>query len=339
MMAGVLRRLAQRIAPQSPTSPVFPPLEAFLKIGAVGRLDYPALREGRVEVRYRAVDPLLDAIPPGAMIGLRDHIVRLSATAHSLAETGWDAGWGAVAANLHLAASLNDVFADTDIRNTGYMCSPAAEYEEVNGELAEKHLAGVIVLTLVWTAYEGAVEATHPGRGARRPRGAMGRDVLQAEPSGVYIPYLRDVVLRALAESSWPTVFGTPEMSRVIKSGSWAAIGAEHMRQFRNAMIHGDVGKPDPKDWGDRSRYVVDEDPAVSQFRHHTRVVLLLIQALALRDTTKEDMLSGWMLDQVPARLLLSELHCRIDDGYDDDDEEVYRLDLADERLRDPDKI
>ena len=74
-------------------------------------------------------------------------------------------------------------------------CSPAADYEAADSEIAAKHLSAVIVFTLVWTTYECAVEMmTADGGGGR---GALGRDLV-ASAAPAHLPQLAEALSRAL---------------------------------------------------------------------------------------------------------------------------------------------
>lgn len=86
------------------------------------------------------------------------------------------------------------------------------------------------------------------------------------------------------------------------------------MRQFRNAMIHGTVRRPEPRDWGERSNYIINADPVIMQFEVNIRLLLLLIQILALQAVEPTDALSGWRSDVDPADVVLRQLHCVVEE-------------------------
>ena len=314
-LAGALRALADRLHDTPcPTRDTVPSID-FRRMPFAARLDFQAMGRGTLALTYSAFDPIWgDGQPHDDLIGLRDHLKRLSFTANELASLGVHGEWWAVTSNLRMAASLQELAADTDLDQTTWMCGSAADYEAANGELTEKHLAGVIVFNLVWTAYECAVEAASGPYGLRQPRGARGRE-LMFRMKADRLPYLRRTVIEALSVTQEVPDFAHVEMRRAITARSWAAIGAEHLRQFRNAMTHGAVPKPKPKDWGRSSRYQVDEDPAITQFASHIRLTLMLIQILAVDGVGPKDTLAPWRFDEDPALALLSQLHCDIEDG------------------------
>ena len=313
-LARALADAALRLAPDLPsrTSTVLLPGEA-LKLAAFGRLDSTALREGRVEVRYMALDPVWREEPKqeGGMIPLRTHMSRLCLAANELLQRGSAAEWYGVSQHLHLAASLNDLSADTDLDGAGAYCRPAAEFDEANTEVAEKYLAGFIVFNLAWAAYEGAVEIVSEPFGMKQPKGARGRDLLVQLFGDKRFPHLRTAVLEAFElRNSSCGAFNTAEMRRMIATGSMAGIGAEHLRGFRNAVAHGDIAKPMPGDWGDNSRYCADNDPHIRKFHANTRIALLLTQMLMRSTLGETDELCAWMSVPQPACLVLTQLHC-----------------------------
>ena len=255
----------------------------------------------------------LKRVDPTGLIELHDHMVRLCMVCNELAER-YSPPWAPVYENLLLAASLTDISADTDLQNTTFMCRPAAEYEAVHSQLTEKHVAGMIVTSFVWTAYECAVEAVAGKSASRRPKGALGRNLLFNQFGDHPFPYLRDCVLRAIGVTLVPPPFSSEIAKTILAEGAWAAIGAEQLREFRNAMIHGKLRKPEPRNWGDEPVSEYANDPSIMQFEPNVRLILLLIQILALCDTDPDDQLSGWRLETDPAHLLLSQLHCVIDE-------------------------
>lgn len=331
-LATLLSRWGQSLDPVWSTPNQFIRPGELLKLPNVGRLDFEALRDGRVEVKYGALDPLWkNGDEASGMVNLREHVVRLCLIANELAGGDQTGSWWPVSENLMLAASITDLSADTDLQNTSMMCRPAAEYEDVNSQLTEKHLAGVIVTTLVWTAYECAVEAVAGGEGKRKPKGALGRDLILEEFGDQRFPHLRATVMRALSTAPKPPDFTSSEARRALAIGAWAALGAEHLRQLRNAMVHGSVRKPEPRDWGKRSNYIIDADPVIMQFEVNVRLLLLLIQILALQAVEPADALSGWRAEADSADVVLRQLHCVVEK----DDQLALPLDDAPLRTAD----
>ncbi len=330
--ARVLARWADKLDPVWSAPSQFIRPGELSKLPNIGRLDFDALRDGRIVVQYGALDPFWRQHDEASgMIDLREHTIRLCSVTNELAAGDPSGSWWPVSENLLLAASLTDLSADTDVHNTSMMCRPAAEYEHANTELTEKHLAGVIIANLVWTAFECAVEAVAGPTGRRKPKGASGRDILFASFGDRRFPQLRATVLQAIRTAPATPAFTSDEAKRALVAGAWAAIGAEHLRQFRNAMVHGQVRKPEPKDGGDRSEYVIDADPVIMQFEANVRLLLILIQILGLQVVEPTEEIFGWKSDPAPADIVLSQLHCIVEE-----DDQLH-LPLRDAPLLTPD--
>jgi hypothetical protein len=268
---------------------------------------------GNVKERYRALDPIWQDGSGAAknMIPLRYHMMRLCCVADEFANRGYSEGWRAVAENLHLAASLRDLSTDTDVYGDSFMCSGAADFDEAHSEVAAKYLAGVVVFNLVWTAYEGAVETASPPPAGRHAKGARGRDLIVRALGDKHFPHLRAAVLDALDLASTTCLdFGSREMRRMLAAGSIAGIGAEYLREFRNALAHGTLSKPMPDDWGKGSEYVADNDPGIQQFHANARVALVLIQILMRFASNDSYELTVWLNERQPVSLILTQLHC-----------------------------
>ena len=313
-LADVLTAAAKQLAPEhrGAGSLVLCPGEE-LKLPMLGRLDFDALRCGRVKVRYRALDPIWLDVPEhaGCMISLRNHVTRLCLASGELSHEALSGEWHAVQENLHLAASIKDISADTDIDSSSFMCSSVAEFDDANTEVAEKYLAGVIVFNLVWAAYESAVEMASKSFGLKQPRGARGRELLLQLVGDKHFPHLRSAVFDAVGlRNDRCADLSTGEMRRAIASQSMAGIGAEHLRQFRNAVTHGSITKPMPGDWGDKSEYSADQDLGIRQFHANTRLALLLIQILMRSALPQCTDLQAWLPESHPADLVLTQLHC-----------------------------
>ncbi|MEA3017995.1 MAG: hypothetical protein QOI38_2717 [Sphingomonadales bacterium] len=305
----------------------------FFGLAGASRLDWRAFDDGKIRMRYSATDPVwADVEPDPFLVDLREHVRRLCVAAHEMATHPLGDRWDEVAHNLRLAYSLVDVFAETDVDGASMWCSPVADYESANGELTEKHLAATIVFTFVWTAYECAVEALAAPLSRRAGRGAKGRDLVAAV-SMPHLPFLRIVLLNAAEFDRDSTDFSHPDMRRMLQRGSIPGIAGEHLRQFRNRLIHGDLPKPEPEDWGDRSEYVVDEDPHLRRFHANIRLVLLLLQTLAIDAVDEDQELEAWLEGPCCARLALQQLHC-CESRTDARDEP--ELDLDDETIPSP---
>ncbi|MDE0711378.1 MAG: hypothetical protein OXH60_04495 [Rhodospirillales bacterium] len=289
------------------------------------RLHFGALQEGHVKVKYRALDPIWrnNTADSGGMIPLREHVKRMCTVANYLSHLGTANELQTIAESLHLAASLDDLFADTDLDGSSLYCRPAADFEEANSEVAAKYIASVIVFNFVWIAYEAAVEvaSTRAENKKRLGKGARGRDILLRIMGDKCFPYLRESVIEAINLSASSAIeHNNDEMLRLFSVRATAAIAAEHLRCFRNAVTHGTV-KPDPEDWGDESRYCADEDPALRQFHVNIRITLILIQLIIRNQLDPNDEIAVWQfspelyefhLHDEPDALLLTQLHCEL---------------------------
>lgn len=260
-----------------------------------------------------------------ALVPLRDHVIHLSAVAAEMAAVGEP--WDGVAENLLYAASLRDVMADTDIHDTAPYCESAMDYESVHSALTEKFLAGVIIFNLVWNAYESGVEVVGKAIGGKRPKGALGSDLLLSAKRR--LPYLRDVTMRAL-ELSDPRSNGDRGFLRFVRRHSIEGIAGESLRQFRNSVIHGDFPKPRPSDqnmedlgWSSRG------DKFLPLFQSNVRLSLMLTQQFML-DFVSPEFEITWRSEDLPAVLVLTQLHC-----VQTDDDEQLSLPLKAELLSD----
>ncbi len=244
---------------------------------------------------------------------MREHIQRMVSVTAELSSAASSDRLDPICENLRLAASLEDLSVDTDIDGTGVWCSPAAAFDAANNEVTAKHIAGVIVFHLVWIAYETAAElASKPRESAKyRGKGVLGRAVILRLMGDRRFPHLRQVLSAALElYATDMEYFRTKEMSPLVEAGSIAAIGAEHLRCFRNSVIHGEIVPPTPEDWGESSEYNADNDPVIRQFHANIRLTLLLIQMLLRSQCNNNDELDGWSSSPKPSVLVLSQLHC-----------------------------
>ena len=144
-----------------------------------------------------AIDPAIDTFVCGCgkptclfsrLHPFRDHIAELYRVISACETEGCFEGesWNAVLYSLQMAASIQDVNADTgyvDNTQSVMFCSRAAEYENKKSDVACKYVAAFSIFTFLWAAYAGAVERALPnelkrlsaegkfGERARRPFG------------------------------------------------------------------------------------------------------------------------------------------------------------------------
>lgn len=271
------------------------------------RIDWDALDKNQLKIKYYATNAIWSDIDEKEfLIDLREHVRRLLITLNELSFAIGSSEIEAAAYNLKMAYSLTDVFADTDVDGASMWCGPVADYEATDAELTEKHLAAVVVFNFVWTAYERIIESVDSGSGGR---GARGRDFVR-ERCKYFFPYLSFVLHGALELDAGGTDFKDKNMIRMLNFASIPAIAAEHLRQFRNRVVHGDLEKPPPMDWGAGSEYVVDADPHLRRFYANTRLTLMLIQLISGTHVNKAQEIDAWLDDPCDARIVLEFLHC-----------------------------
>lgn len=307
-ISGLFRGLADRIDPPLRLRPQEKlQLQDLLSLPGGERLDWRSLDQGEVRVRYRATDAVWgDVEGNGNLIDLREHVRRMCVAAREIGQFAQGDGWGDVAHNLRLAYALTDLFADTDVDGLSMWCNPVADYESADSELAAKHLAATIVFTFVWTAWESLIDVMGAGVVGK---GAKGRDIVVRLASGE-MPHFRAVLFNAFALDYGQVDFAHRDMRRLLDMGSLPGIAAEYLRQFRNRVIHGDVQKPEPGDWGDSSKYRADEDPHLRRFHTNIRLLLLLLQIIARSLVDRGTHLESWLEYPRDGKSALEQLHC-----------------------------
>ena len=322
-VAGLFRRLSDRLGPDAPPGTQHRPEQRdLLHLPDTTGLDPLSLDRG--EMRRNATDAVWDdAAGDDGLVDLREHVRRLCMAVIELDQHPLGSGFDAVAHNLKLAYSLTAVSADTDIDGTSAWCRPAADYEAADEVLTEKYLAATIVFTFVWTAYERLVDASTKGpggKGAKSGRGAKGRDLAARIVRG-HPPHLRRILLDALELDRGGIDFSEGGMSGMLRLGSMPGMAAEHLRQFRNRMAHGDLRKPEPRDWGKGRKSPDHEDADLRRFRANVRLLLLIIQLLVASGLRKGSAIQAWLEQPCDARQVLRTLHCIGDDRNIDEPE------------------
>lgn len=158
--------------------------------------------QGQLVKRYWATDPADLAVVCTCgregchrvrLLGFRDHIAELYRILLKVneEEIAFDepSGWESVLYGLRMAASIQDVEADT-----GYvedpmilaLCEPTIAYERGQSEMASKYVAGATVFNFLWQAYEAVVSAVAPdelrGLAKQQRFGERGRRLLETRP-------------------------------------------------------------------------------------------------------------------------------------------------------------
>lgn len=249
------------------------------------------------------------------MISLRDHIKRLLSVSHSL--TPW-ASYSSISENLHLALSLDALRANTDIYCTSPWCRVASEFDEVNNELMARYLGGIHIFRHVWITYEVAIKMASTASELKKygnSKGALGREVILRMMAHRSFPHLCRVLSEALEfHHGEKNKDRTNRLCQLIAKRCLAPIGSEHLRLFRNAVVHGDIPPPHPEDWGEASTYYPENDTHIRQLHTNTRLALILIQML-LREHWYQNRNSQVLRPTLePIYLALTQLHCNTSD-------------------------
>jgi hypothetical protein len=229
---------------------------------------------------------------PGYLAPFRDHIARLHhvlAYAHTPGQLGncRDQSWSGVNYHLQMAASIEDVEADTgyvDLRGSSAYCEPVADYDAEHSRLASQYASALIIFNFVWAAYEGAIKVGAPDFLPKEHTAFRGRELMALhEATASSLSAFEDITRNAHRRLLH---VGDLEGDRAkidrYPPGS-AAQAAELVRLFRNHLAHGSDAPPAP-----------DQDHALCRtirFYKLARLLLLLIQVIAIQALDPPDAL------------------------------------------------
>ena len=253
---------------------------------------------GELVKRYWATDPAEFALVctcgregchRARLLGFREHVAELHRVLLKVNEEesafNKPSEWESVLYGLRMAASIEDVEADT-----GYvedpmvfaLCEPTIDYERGQSEMASKYVAGATVFNFLWQAYEAivSVTATDELRGlARQQRfGERGRRLIETRPDmTTRFRGCSDLVKVALLQCRRGGRM-VDRCDRIEKkfSGDDLVAAAEVAREFRNFLFHGGDEAPAHEDWGD----VLTSRCRIYRFYSVSCLVLYLIQAM-----------------------------------------------------------
>jgi hypothetical protein len=256
-----------------------------------GYARYIRSADGTQVSRYTAIDPADEAIwctcgksecPRARLLPFRQHLVELHRVLSRLA----DEDWGGVLYGLRMAASIEDVVADTgyvEYLEVFALCETTIDYENAQSEMAAKYVAGATIFNFLWQSYESAVARTAPTELVRLLKeerlGERGRRLFEARPElSARFPGLKALVRLALFQCRHGELLDDrldrltarfPEQDFVT--------AAEIGREFRNFLFHGEDKVPHHENWGSAalSRY------RLYRFYTVSRLLLYLLQALA----------------------------------------------------------
>lgn len=227
-------------------------------------------------------EALLDIVPgftwegergDGSRVGvvpLREHIARLSRLSGWLSHQPLMKQLAGVSHNLRMARAVVSIRADDALDEAATYCSSAAAYDDATDAYTAVYVALVISTTFTWQAWEGIVEMSHSDL---RSRGVAGRQMAGLF-NGDRISGFREILFVTMSALSNYIEYDASGMKTALRRGSHTAIAAEIARQFRNALIHGDVLRPEPPGW-DRDGRAED---MLAGLRALIRLVLFLVQ-------------------------------------------------------------
>lgn len=265
--------------------------------------------DGRETKRYTAIDPAQLSVVctcgrkgcyRARLLPFREHVAELYRVILKVheEEVGWGttSPWESVLYALRMAASIEDVEADT-----GYvedpmvfaLCEPTIDYERGQSEMASKYVAAASIFNFIWQAYEAAVSETAPGELIKLMKdkrfGERGRRLLEARPELTEkFPGVSDLVKLALVQCRKGGLMSNRCDDVEAKYGNSTLVAAAELaRQFRNFLFHGGDEAPAHEDWGD----TVTSRCRIYRFYSVSRLVLHLIQSLCWIEHEDSDLL------------------------------------------------
>lgn len=254
--------------------------------------------DGRIARRYSAIDPAETAVRctcgraechRGRLLPIREHVAELYRVILKIDEEEIavcePSHWASVLYALRMAASIEDVEADT-----GYvedpmvfaLCEPTVDYERGQSEMASKYVAASTFFNFIWQAYEASVSETAAGelnRLAKEQRyGERGRRLLEARSElSSRFRGTGDLVKLALLQCRKGGRMDDRCDNVEGKYGNTTLIAAAELaREFRNFLFHGGDESPGHEDWGD----VVTSRCRIYRFYSVSLLLLYLIQAM-----------------------------------------------------------
>jgi hypothetical protein len=257
------------------------------------------MADGTFANRYTAIDPAKYAIvctcgKPDCVrvrfLPFRDHIAKLHYLISRLMDEdaldSYSFGWLGVVNGLRLAASIEDIEADTgyvDDPLVFALCETTIDYENASSEMASKYVAGATIFSFCWQAYEAAVRvtATTELRGLLKEErfGERGRRLFESRLTmSPCFSGLTELLRLAIYQCEEGGLF-TDRLNKVRArvSNEGFILAAEIAREFRNFLFHGEDEPPAHEEWG----AAVVTHCRLCRFYTVSRLILYLIQALA----------------------------------------------------------
>jgi hypothetical protein len=262
---------------------------------------------GHLTKRYHAIDPAEHAVVctcgrdgchRARLLPFREHIAELYRVIRDIHEEEIavcdPSRWESVLYGLRMAASIDDVEADT-----GYvedpmvftLCEPTIDYEYGQSEMASKYVAAATIFNFLWQAYEATVSETASDELKRLIKeqrfGERGRRLLESRPElSQRFRGVSDLVKLALTHCRMGELM-TERCERVEQKygNSTLVAAAELAREFRNFLFHGGDESPGHEDWVD----VATSRCRIYRFYSVSVLILYLIQAMAWIDHESDD--------------------------------------------------
>lgn len=97
------------------------------------------------------------------------------------------------------------------------------------------------------------------------------------------LAFLKRILLEAFELNLHDINHDQPDLRRYVQTGNRPGIAAEHLRQFRNRLIHGDLQFALPDEWDADRHARLNEQPELRRSHCNIRLTLMLIQLLALQ--------------------------------------------------------
>ncbi|MGJ5065240.1 hypothetical protein [Bradyrhizobium oligotrophicum] len=222
----------------------------------------------------------------------REHIARLYRAIAVCEAEGClnEKGWSRVLYPLQMAASLEDIRADTSFVDDSaslFLCSTAAEYEAAKTEMACKYVGGLSVFTFLWMAYEATVELTLPNELKKllkqKSLGERGRRLFEDHADSFPSPFGLKTLAGLTEQLCERGILFDDRLDRIRRKFDerGLAFSAEICREFRNFIAHGEDEAPEHEDWH-HGRGQGEATARIRRFYSISRLLMVLIQALAV---------------------------------------------------------
>lgn len=284
---------------------------------------HKTLAELQQEPFLRLYEQLGDVDREVGLVCLATHLTRITRLFGKLEGVPPAALWGGCWSNIHMAASLKGIDVDTDIHGDGDWCGNVSDFESVKSEVVGCFVAGRLAFELVFHAYE--VFGQHFCEKSSPVTTQMISRKLMTDDAHRPLVGFRETTLEAIRHLPFKFDDQTQDARRAVLHSSQIGLGAECVRQFRNALVHGRLQAPDPAEWGKDA----NDNTANSQsilFRWQIRLCLMLIQIMTQRFAGKVVVEDSYFQEfSVEDVVFCLHVKDRYDDDEDNPDEPTLR--------------